>query len=1013
MRFRSACAATVLLLCAFGSAGAAGDEDDIAPANPAVAAELQRLVAAPPPASAEPQAQCEFLHKRGSAQLRLGQNDKALADFREALALRQAGTPELWCDRWRLQIDIRAAIYANADWLVLADFAQSVADEYKEGNKWRLSSALFWLVDANVFLGRLRAAEQAFQRASDLQHELRRDKVWAAYGHARLSQQYSYAAWMQQLRGNFIETERLRRLALHHAREQHDYVRSRRSADHHDARIARANLTSRKRQLADILAIQGKTGEAEFLVRQALQEVLARSGRDTVGVARLVNSLGLIKQQQGRIEDALRLRKEAISIMEASGARSYSTMLADMRATAGFLLGVQDRWPEALEMFAQRDQGMRSHPAQFARTGSRNINWALALLKNGRIDEASAMLQALVDWNNKKPFVDPLYLAHLRGYHAMALAAAGRDDAALAEFRAAFPVILRQAETDNSAENGGFVRQYRLRLISESYIELLARLAGRNAAAPDAAAVTEAFRVAEVARNSSVQAAIASSVARASLPDPALADLARREQDTANQISSLNSLLTRLAASPDTMRLDKVIADIRGEVARLDERRDALRRELAERYPAYAELASPRPPTPADVQKTLQPGEAAVAFLVAEQKTYAWTITPAQVSFRTIALTRAQAERQVAALLASVDLGDGRLPRFEAATARQLYQLLLAPDESLWQCARVLNVIVHGHLGQLPFAVLLTGASERENPAEQPWLIRKVAIAQQPSAGTLISLRSKARHDTRRRPFVGFGDPRFVAEAPLRPAGTRAVRNLSLTRSSDASMQSPAAVATASNADESDRAVLLRGFERLPQLPETASELNEIGKILGADPKADLFLGVRATEARVKGSDLSSYGVVAFATHGLVPGDLQGLDQPSLAMANPALSGDEENDGFLTLSEVLGLKLDADWVVLSACNTAGSDGRNEEAISGLGRAFFFAGTRRLLVTYWPVETVSASLLTTELFKRLAARPDESRAEALRHSMLHLMAASKEYGHPAFWAPFGLVGDAAK
>lgn len=127
-------------------------------------------------------------------------------------------------------------------------------------------------------------------------------------------------------------------------------------------------------------------------------------------------------------------------------------------------------------------------------------------------------------------------------------------------------------------------------------------------------------------------------------------------------------------------------------------------------------------------------------------------------------------------------------------------------------------------------------------------------------------------------------------------------------------------------------------------------------------------------------------------------------------MANPTLSDDRNNDGFLTMSEVLGLKLNADWVVLSACNTASGDGKNEEAVSGLGRAFFFAGSRRLLVSYWPVETVSARLLTTELFKRQTLHPDESKAEALRHSMLQLMTRSKEYSHPAFWAPFGLVGD---
>ena len=181
----------------------------------------------------------------------------------------------------------------------------------------------------------------------------------------------------------------------------------------------------------------------------------------------------------------------------------------------------------------------------------------------------------------------------------------------------------------------------------------------------------------------------------------------------------------------------------------------------------------------------------------------------------------------------------------------------------------------------------------------------------------------------------------------------------------------------------------------------------------GANTKTGMLLGKQATEGKVKSSNQSSYRVVAFVTHGLVPGDLRGLDQPSLSMANPALTDDRSNDGFLILSEVLGLKLNADWVVLSACNTASGDVKNEEAVSGLGRAFFFAGSRRLLVSYWSVETVSARLLTTELFKRQTEHPEESKAEALRHSMLKLMNSSKDYSYPAFWAPFGLIGDAAK
>ena len=140
---------------------------------------------------------------------------------------------------------------------------------------------------------------------------------------------------------------------------------------------------------------------------------------------------------------------------------------------------------------------------------------------------------------------------------------------------------------------------------------------------------------------------------------------------------------------------------------------------------------------------------------------------------------------------------------------------------------------------------------------------------------------------------------------------------------------------------------------------------------MDADLTRDLFTGARATEQALKTLDLYGYKVLAFATHGLVPGDLDGLRQPALALTSPAI-GNTEGDGLLTMGEILELRLDADWVVLSACNTGASDGAGAEAFSGLGRAFFYAGTRPILLSNWPVETTSARELTSDLFRRQAS-----------------------------------------
>jgi len=170
----------------------------------------------------------------------------------------------------------------------------------------------------------------------------------------------------------------------------------------------------------------------------------------------------------------------------------------------------------------------------------------------------------------------------------------------------------------------------------------------------------------------------------------------------------------------------------------------------------------------------------------------------------------------------------------------------------------------------------------------------------------------------------------------------------------------------------------------------------------------------------VKNTDLSDRCVIAFASHALVPGDLDGLTQPAIALSSPTLTGDDE-DGLLTMEEVLGLKLNADWVILSACNTAAAGGEGAEALSGLGRAFMYAGSRALLVSMWPVETTSARLLTIGLFRSQQEAKSLGYAGALQKSILDLIDHQElknqetgkivaSYAHPFFWAPFIVVGE---
>jgi CHAT domain-containing protein len=157
---------------------------------------------------------------------------------------------------------------------------------------------------------------------------------------------------------------------------------------------------------------------------------------------------------------------------------------------------------------------------------------------------------------------------------------------------------------------------------------------------------------------------------------------------------------------------------------------------------------------------------------------------------------------------------------------------------------------------------------------------------------------------------------------------------------------------------------------------------------------------------------LADKKVIAFATHGLMAGELPRLTQPALALAANGTELQSDLAPLLTLDDVLTLKLNADWVILSACNTAASDGKAEEAMSGLARGFFYAGSRSILVTNWAVESESAKEITTRTLQHYTQNPTSHKAASLRKAILEVMNAP-QYAHPAFWAPYVLVGDAAR
>jgi CHAT domain-containing protein len=280
-------------------------------------------------------------------------------------------------------------------------------------------------------------------------------------------------------------------------------------------------------------------------------------------------------------------------------------------------------------------------------------------------------------------------------------------------------------------------------------------------------------------------------------------------------------------------------------------------------------------------------------------------------------------------------------------------------------------------------------------------------------------LRKYARASAAVEPFIGFGNPLLDGNPSIDEDRTRAAMARDKQQCPN---REDLRVASVLPAGRGGRVITVTSttatalLRQLPPLPETADELCAVAQDFDVDPATHVYLGGRATETEIKqlsgAGKLAQYKIIHFATHGALAGELSATAEPGLILTPPT-TANTLDDGYLSASEIAALKLDADWVILSACNTAGGEANGAEALSGLARAFFYAGARSLLVSHWEVASDSTVQLITKAVAELKSDPKIGRAEALRRAMLWLATTGKNNeAHPAFWAPFVLVGEGA-
>lgn len=612
---------------------------------------------------------------------------------------------------------------------------------------------------------------------------------------------------------------------------------------------------------------------------------------------------------------------------------------------------------EATELAMGQNMRQPALTARLLRTGA-----ASAAARGDNADASSGYLLSTNAFGQALPGSRPE--AATRFLRAAELQRLGRNGAALAECRAG-AALLRQAKAG----------------IDQNLVQpcLAVTVA---AAGSDQAVLAEAFEMAQLAQGGITSQQIGQSAARLAetARDPRVGAAIRARQDAGEHLADLErqrDLRGKSGAPVELGRippgeLDDKIAEARTTLAESDA-------TLQTASPGFGQLVQDVAPANA-VQAALRPNEVFVAITLGRDGGWVFAVRRNLIAAAPVGASPARIAEMVRRLRTSVESGDKGVPDFDTAAAQGLYAAALAPIAPALDGAEQLVVAPAGPLLAVPFNILLTGPAGPDL-AKAPWLVRRMAVTHVPAAANFIALRKIAGTSHAAKPWLGMGGFRPITLAQAR-------RTL-----------------TAPSCAEDAKL-----FAGLPALPFSKPELEIARGLMGASA-GDELLDQSFTVGRVRGAPLSQYRVLHFASHALLPAELKCISEPAIITSTPAGAPDASG-ALLTSSAIAGLNLDADTVILSACNSAGPQGPAGESLSGLARAFFYAGARSLLATHWSINDQSTAYLISETLKRART---EGMASSLRGAQLAILDAAGTklpaiIAHPFYWGAFALIGD---
>lgn len=797
------------------------------------------------------------------------------------------------------------------------------------------------------------------------------------------------------------------------------------SASHPDTLNALQNY-------ATLLKLQGRVAEARPLFEEAVRIQLETLGPDHPDTLNSKNSLGLLLVAAGDIAGARKLLSETLDGRRKVLGREHPDTIVSLNNHAA-LLNAAGNPAEAEPLYAEalalhRKTLGNTHPNTIVSIS--NYAYILDILK--RRTEAEEYYLEAVDLSRK--ILDdrhPDFAQRLGDLAYVQLAQPERAGIAIDQARAAAKIISARREatgftpSDQAQIDRDIGRQ-------SFYFKLLADAAWAaaqtkgTAAALSVAFRKEAFEAMQEAMSSRTTQAIAQTAARnhAAQAGDDLGALVQQREALTGQWAEAEKQRIASFAEPDAAASGK-IEELRirqDELAAQINRVDDL---LQKNAPAYFALVRPKPLPENETQQMLATDEAALLIVPTDFGTHVMVITREKMAWQKSVLTDSEIDLLVRRLLWDVgadivvdaidaaewgNQGKGAYP-FARKVANGLYNELIAPVDHELAGKTHVFIAASGSLTSLPFGLLVTEKpvgddGDPEALRATKWFADAYALTVIPSLQSLQFLRQPEQAGVRPtdRRFVGFGDPKLEGRARTRGLG----RKSGVLRSGGAPALSVGELARNGSTGLSE-------IRNMARLPGTAQELRAIWQAFGRPDNA-LFLAERATEAQVKAIDFGATDVISFATHGVVAGELSGQSEPGLVFTPPD-NATEVDDGLLTASEVAGLRLNADWVILSACNTAAGDGQDgAPGLSGLARSFFYAGAKNLLASHWPVRDDVAAIVTVRTVQIAQDNPALSRAQAFQQAIREIRNNSNSdssrdtWAHPEAWAPFSLIGD---